>query len=126
VSPGGITGQFWNGTANIDGIQFDPTGFIGAQRASGSPLHLSKPATYSNDELIICSINNSAIGDVTTNGTSVSYNQTSDIRLKENVRPTAKGLDDVMRIQVSDFNFKSTLPSISAPLVGATVPAVLV
>lgn len=30
VSPGGITGQFWNGTANIDGIQFDPTGFIGA------------------------------------------------------------------------------------------------
>jgi Chaperone of endosialidase len=108
VSPGGITGQFWNGTANIDGIQFDPSGFIGAQRASGSPLHLSKPTTYSNDELIIFSINNSAIGDVTTDGTSVSYNTTSDIRLKENVRPTAEGLNEVMRIQVSDFNFKST------------------
>jgi Chaperone of endosialidase len=108
VSPGGITGRCWNGTANIDGIQFDTTGFIGAQRASGSPLHLSKPATYSNDELIIFSINNSAIGDVTTDGTTVRYNQTSDIRLKENVRPTAKGLNEVMRIQVSDFNFKST------------------
>jgi hypothetical protein len=108
VSPGGITGQFWNGTANIDGIQFDPSGFIGAQRSAGSPLHLSKPATYTNDELIIFGINGSAIGDVTTDGTSVSYNTTSDIRLKENVRPTAKGLNDVMRIQVSDFNFKST------------------
>jgi hypothetical protein len=28
-------------------------------------------------------------------------------RLKENIRPTAKGLTDLMRIQVSDFNFKS-------------------
>jgi len=107
VSPGGITGQFWNGTANIDGIQFDPSGFIGAQRASGSPLHLSKPATYSNNELIIFSINNAAVGDVTTNGSSVAYNTTSDVRLKENIRPTAKGLNDLMRIQVSDFNFKS-------------------
>jgi len=71
------------------------------------PLHLSKPATYSSDELIIFSINNSAIGDVTTNGSSVSYNTTSDVRLKENIRPTAKGLNDLMRIQGSDFNFKS-------------------
>ena len=110
VSPGGITGQFWNGTANIDGIQFDPTGFIGAQRGTGSPLHLSKPATFTNNELIIFSINNSAIGDVTVNANKngVNYNTTSDIRLKENVRPTAKGLNEVMRIQVSDFNFKST------------------
>ena len=27
--------------------------------------------------------------------------------MKENIRPTAKGLNDLMRIQVSDFNFKS-------------------
>lgn len=24
VSPGGVTGLFWNGTANIGGLQFDP------------------------------------------------------------------------------------------------------
>jgi hypothetical protein len=28
VSPGGVTGSFWNATANVDGLQFDPTGFI--------------------------------------------------------------------------------------------------
>jgi hypothetical protein len=38
---------------------------------------------------------------------SVSYNTTSDERLKENIRPTAKGLNEIMRIQVSDYNFKT-------------------
>jgi hypothetical protein len=37
VSPGGITGSFWNGTANIDGIQFDPSGFIGRSARYGFP-----------------------------------------------------------------------------------------
>lgn len=35
------------------------------------------------------------------------YQSASDVQLKENIRPTAKGLTDLMRIQVSDFNFKS-------------------
>ncbi len=107
VSPGGVTGQFWNGTANMNGVQINPGGYIGAQRSDGSPLHLSKPTVFTNNELIIFSVNNSAIGDVTTTGTSVSYNTTSDERLKENIRPSAKGLNEVMKIQVRDYNFKS-------------------
>jgi hypothetical protein len=107
VSPGGVTGQFWNGTANINGVLIDPSGYVGAQRSDGSPLHLSKATGFTNNELIIFSVNGSAIGDVTTNGTSVSYNITSDERLKENIRPSAKGLNEVMKIQVRDYNFKS-------------------
>jgi hypothetical protein len=108
VSPGGVTGQFWNGTANINGFLIDPSGYVGAQRSDGSPLHLSKATGFTNNELIIFSVNGSAVGDVTTNGTSVSYNVTSDERLKENIRPSAKGLNEVMKIQVRDYNFKST------------------
>ena len=37
----------------------------------------------------------------------MSYNTTSDERLKENIRPSAKGLNEVMKIQVRDYNFKS-------------------
>ena len=107
VSPGGVTGQFWQGTANINGVQINPTGYIGAQRSDGSPLHLSKATGFTNNELIIFSFNGSAIGDVTTTGTNVSYNTTSDERLKENIRPSAKGLNVVMKIQVRDYNFKS-------------------
>jgi endosialidase-like protein len=108
VSAGGVTGSFWNGTANIDGIQFNPIGYIGAQRASGAPLHLSKPTTFTDINLAIFSINNTPIASITVaGGTGVAYNTTSDQRLKENIRPTAKGLNELMRIQVNDFNFKS-------------------
>ncbi len=37
--------------------------------------------------------------------TSVSYNTTSDARLKENVRPSSRGLEALGRIQVRDYNF---------------------
>ena len=107
VSPGGVTGQFWNGTANMNGVLIDPSGYVGAQRSDGSPLHLAKATGFTNNEFIIFSVNGSAVGDVTTNGSSVSYNITSDERLKENIRPSAKGLNEVMKIQVRDYNFKS-------------------
>jgi Chaperone of endosialidase len=72
---------------------------------------VSKPSTYTNPWLIQFLCNNTNIGTVatnsTTNPTGVVYGTTSDLRLKENIRPTAKGLNDLMRIQVSDFNFKS-------------------
>ena len=39
------------------------------------------------------------------NASSVQYNTTSDIRLKENIRTTHFGLKDLLKIQVSDYNF---------------------
>jgi Chaperone of endosialidase len=111
VSPGGVTGAFWAGTADTDGTEIDLFGLIGTQRSAGAGLCVSKPSTYTNTWLIQFLYNNTTIGTVatnsTTNPTGVVYGTTSDLRLKENIRPTAKGLNDVMRIQVSDFNFKS-------------------
>ena len=111
VAPGGITGAFWAGTADADGTEIDLFGLIGTQRSAGAGLCVSKPSTYTNPWLIQFLYNNTTIGTVatnsTTNPTGVVYGTTSDLRLKENIRPTAKGLNDLMRIQVSDFNFKS-------------------
>src|SRR5215469_15067538 len=108
-APGGITGNFWNGTANIDGSEIDLFGLIASQRSSGADLSLAKPSGFTNSLLIQCILNNNTIGAVSAGAdqNSVVYSTTSDLRLKENIRPTAKGLDDLMRIQVSDFNFKS-------------------
>ena len=110
VAPGGITGNFWNGTANTDGAEIDLSGLIGIQRSAGADLCVSKPPGFTNTWLIQFIFDNSTIGTVSvgSGATSVVYGTTSDVRLKENIRPTAKGLNDVMRIQVSDFNFKST------------------
>jgi hypothetical protein len=109
VSPGGVTGSFWNGTANIGGFQINPSGYLGAQRDAGAGVHVAKTTAYTNVNLEIFSISGAAIGTIAVNsaGTGVVFNTGSDIRLKENIRPTAMGLDDLMRIQVSDFNFKS-------------------
>jgi hypothetical protein len=48
----------------------------------------------------------SDVGNIYTNGTTTSYNTTSDGRLKTHIRPTALGLDEVMRIEVDDFVFR--------------------
>lgn len=40
-------------------------------------------------------------------GSGVTYNSTSDQRLKENIRDTKYGIEDLMKIQVSDYNYKA-------------------
>jgi hypothetical protein len=47
------------------------------------------------------------LGAVVQSGTNaVQYVSLSDQRLKENIRDTRFGLDDLMKIQVSDYNYK--------------------
>ncbi|MCB9205545.1 MAG: tail fiber domain-containing protein [Flavobacteriales bacterium] len=66
------------------------------------------------------SVNNRFISFVKPNGTeigairqitssSVDYNTTSDERLKTNITPTAKGLQDLMKIEVKDYVYKEDL-----------------
>jgi Chaperone of endosialidase len=106
VAGSGVTGLFFNGTANQDGVQINP-GWIGIQRNQFNCLHLAKPAGAVDGGLAAFFSGGTAVGTITTSGGTVSYNTTSDERLKENIRPSAKGLSKVMKIQVRDYNFKS-------------------
>lgn len=115
ASPGTQTGNFWNGTSNVDGFEVTTnaaTGdvFVGIQRAGSlAPLHLAKPAgAVVGDPFLLFSENGTGVGGIYRSAGGVSYNTTSDERLKENIRPSAMGLADVMKIQVSDYNFKAT------------------
>lgn len=45
------------------------------------------------------------MGQIQANNNAVAYNTTSDRRLKENIQPTALGLEMLRQIQVRDFNF---------------------
>jgi len=106
VAGSGVTGLFYNGTANQDGVQINP-GWIGIQRNQFNCLHLAKPAGAVDGGLAAFFSGGTAVGTITTSGGTVSYNTTSDERLKENIQPSAKGLSKVMKIQVRDYNFKS-------------------
>ena len=66
------------------------------------------------------SVNNRFISFVKPNGTeigavrqntsaSVSFNTTSDERLKTNIQPTSKGLNDLMQIEVKDYVYKEDM-----------------
>lgn len=51
---------------------------------------------------------NSEIGSIRQdNSNSVSYNTSSDVRLKQNIRPTHYILDDLLKIEVKDYEFKA-------------------
>jgi hypothetical protein len=111
VAGSGVTGGFWNGTANQDGVEVHQ-GWIGVMRSnSGACLHLSKPAGLSGNTGGLAGFYSagSQVGviQITASGNGVNYQTTSDERLKENIRPSAKGLNEVMKIRVSDYNFKS-------------------
>jgi hypothetical protein len=106
VAGSGVTGNFYLGTANQDGVSINP-GWIAVQRNQFYCLYLSKPAGAADGQLEMFTVGNSQVGQIFTSGGSVTYQTTSDERLKENIRPSAKGLNEVMKIQVRDYNFKS-------------------
>lgn len=104
-----ITGTIWNGTANANAITINPSAYIGIQRSDGTNLLLSKRSpSESGNAFVRFLINGSIIGNISRNSsTSVAYNTTSDKRLKENIKPTAYSLEDLMKISVSDYNYRS-------------------
>lgn len=61
-----------------------------------------------NDQFIYFRANGGIFGSISGNvASSILYNTTSDVRLKENIRPTSFGIQDLMAIQVRDYNFKT-------------------
>lgn len=106
------TGAFWNGTSNVNGFEVTAAGsdvFVGIQRAGAvAPLHLAKPAGAAvGDPFALFIVNAANVGTITRTAGGVAFNTTSDERLKENIRPSSKGLAEVMKMQVSDYNYKS-------------------
>jgi hypothetical protein len=65
------------------------------------------PGTDSTNAVIFYNASSVSVGAITTTSTTTTYNTTSDRRLKENIAPTARGLDALMKIEPDDFNFIS-------------------
>lgn len=106
-------------TLNISSTKSGLFGFVGEMENTGNST-----ITYNNGLLITAGSNTynssfismmicfkspaaSLLGSVIQDGSaSVAYMTTSDQRLKENIRDTKLGLKDLMRIQVSDYNYR--------------------
>ncbi len=108
---GAFTGAMILGTSSEDGVELNPAGTLAVQRSSvGANLYLTK--TIGGGEALNWQIFNrsgNTIGSISSpanNVNSVQYNTTSDIRLKENIGKTKYGLADLMKIRVTDYNYK--------------------
>lgn len=65
-------------------------------------------ATYQSTLIGFHKPNLGVLGDISQDGSnSVGYFTTSDIRLKQQIRPSHSRLDDLMKIEVKDYNYKS-------------------
>ncbi|MDR3470357.1 MAG: tail fiber domain-containing protein [Devosia sp.] len=58
-----------------------------------------------NGGYLLFNYNASGVGSITTNGSAISYNTTSDRRVKENIATTTLGLDTLLQLPVRNFDF---------------------
>ena len=78
--------------------------------AGSQTLTLWNQATGSNVYLteFVYGPNRTAVGSITTNGTSASYNTSSDARLKDVTGIASKGLQEILALQVRKWSWKSS------------------
>jgi hypothetical protein len=78
-------------------------GFI--KSVNGADLYLSTTVT-TGDALALLYNPNGLIGSITASGSAVSFNETSDERVKENIQDTAHAVD-INDIQIRQFDWKA-------------------
>lgn len=81
-------------------------GAMWSTTGSGGQVNLHLHRINTTNQYVRFGYNNSLVGSISTTGTNVAYNTTSDARLKQNIRPTTQGLDTLSAIKVRDFSFK--------------------
>ncbi|GAB4021712.1 tail fiber domain-containing protein [Spirosoma koreense] len=104
------TGQLYNGNSSQDGAELYSGGgdaYIAVQRDAGANLYLTKTNVSVGDRFAVFGVNSAVVGSITRIASGISYNTSSDIRLKENIKVTRYGLSDLMKIKVADYNYKS-------------------
>ncbi|MFN9743516.1 MAG: tail fiber domain-containing protein [Acidobacteriota bacterium] len=100
----GRTNNFDFNTADTEGFLIESFA-IAVARNGASPMFVKRFGT--TGALVDFFYSTVARGSISTNGTSVSYNTTSDYRLKENVVLLTGALGRLAGLKPSRFNFKS-------------------
>ena len=120
---GGSNGLIMGKAGDNEAMRLDSSGslFIGTtSEATGSTGGVTFSADSHGRRNLICASTatgtiellefrnpNGTVGTITTNGSSTSYNTSSDYRLKENVDYDFTALDRVAQLKPARFNFKA-------------------
>lgn len=113
ITGDGATGDLNGGTSTKNGhhlwydVGSDEAGFV-VQTSAGQPnVQLSKKSVIDGSPFMYFTTGGAAIGSITSSATGIAFNTVSDRRLKENIKSTRFTIQDLMKINVSDYNFKA-------------------
>jgi hypothetical protein len=106
---GGTTSStnLYSGTAAADGSAVSSSNVLLIQKGTDANIYCSKPSGYSNGNLLYFYVNNTAVGSVSTDGTTTAYNTTSDYRLKDNITPMSGALAKIAALKPVTYKWKS-------------------
>jgi len=102
----GHTNRVGSATNTDDGITLDNGGFVWTSRASGNGAYFAQ-LLGTTGNLHVFMVNSATVGSISTNGSSTSYNTTSDYRLKKNISPLKGALEEISKLKPATYQFKS-------------------
>ena len=94
------------GSGGVTGIELYGGSYSMFVRSSGTPMYVGRNST--TGVVVSYMYNGTARGTVTTDGTVVAYNTSSDYRLKENEVAITNGIEKIKQLKPYTFNFKET------------------
>ena len=94
------------GLEATNGLNINPSGVIIANSTSDYNAYIAKRSGYSSNGYFAFYVAGTLVGSITTNGTTTSYNITSDYRLKQDLKDY-KGLELISAIKTYDYEWKS-------------------
>ena len=87
------------------GVALLPTGELYVVRDSGATAYFNREG--SDGDVIVIRNDNVTVGSISVSGSTTSYNPSSDVRLKENIRDYDNALADVMKLKPRKYSWKT-------------------
>jgi len=101
------TGTFTSGTGIqvLPGVSVGTNGTIMVQRNDNHCVQLAKATGWTSGLYNSFYVTGTLVGSITTNGTTTSYNTTSDYRLKEDVQEVQSASERLQKLRPVSFRF---------------------
>jgi hypothetical protein len=87
------------------GVALLPNGELYVTRDSGATAYFNREG--SDGDVIVIRNDNVTVGSISVSGSTTSYNPSSDVRLKENIRDYDNALADVMKLKPRKYSWKT-------------------
>lgn len=95
------------GSESVNGLNIGGSGVIVNNSYDDYNAYFAKRSGYTSNGILAFYVAGSLRGSITTNGTSVSYNTTSDYRLKEDFQEI-NGLEKISALKVYNYQWKDS------------------